>query len=187
MAEPRRSRSSFGPVVLAGLLTAGLAALAATRPWYDVGRGSTLPGMGADLEQTYPAASAVSLVLLAAWGVLLVTRGRVRRVFAAVAVLGGVGLVATAVAAATDRPEGDPALTAWFWVGAVTGVLAVVPAVLAVRLVPGWPEMGSRYDAPAAEAPPRTTGEPMEERELWRSLDEGRDPTDDVAGPERDR
>lgn len=186
MAESARSRS-FGPVVLGGLVTSGLAALAATRPWYDTGRVATLPGMGADLEQTYPAASAVSLVLLAAWGVLLVTRGRVRRLFAALAVLGGLGLVATAVAAAADRPDGDPALTGWFWVGVLAALLAVVPAVLAVRLVPTWPEMGSRYDAPAADTPPRVAGEPMEERELWRSLDEGHDPTDDTTGPERDR
>jgi Tryptophan-associated transmembrane protein (Trp_oprn_chp) len=43
--------------------------------------------------------------------------------------------------------------------------------------VRSWPEMGSRYDAPGrraeAEDPAR-----MEEIDLWRAIDEGRDPTD---------
>ena len=56
----------------------------------------------------------------------------------------------------------------------------MVPAVLAVRLVPGWPEMGSRYDAPGHPTPPRIMSE---QRDLWHALDEGRDPTDTGQGP----
>lgn len=171
------SRSGFGPVALAGVVSAGVAAFAASRPWYDTGVGSSLPGMpGTDTSGTYPAASALSLVLLAAWGVLLVTRRRVRRGFAVLALLGALCLVAAVVAGGLGRPADAP-LTSWFWTCAVVAVVAVVPAALAVRLAPRWPEMGSRYDAPAARGLPARE-EPLEERDLWRSLDAGQDPTD---------
>ena len=154
-----------------------------------------------DAGASYPLASAVSLVLLASWGVLLVTRGRVRRVFAAVALLAAVGLVLTVVSgyvtlpdSANDALDGlrgrageDASFTGWFWTAAVCAVVAVVPAVLALRLVRSWPEMGSRYDAPVgsgtgpggpgAEEDPAAAGVPETELELWHALDEGRDPT----------
>ena len=65
-------------------------------------------------------------------------------------------------------------LTAWYW---VTGVGARCSRLVASAWPPfagpGWPAMGSRYDAPAARAerpaPPT--------QDLWRALDEGRDPT----------
>jgi uncharacterized membrane protein (TIGR02234 family) len=193
MAEPERKsgRRTFGPVVLLGLATAAMAAVASAKPWI----GSTSGGGDASLTALdagtrYPLASAVSLVLLASWGVLLVTRGRVRRVFAVVALVAAVGLVVCVVAAHTTLPDSaassfdqlmgrsqDQGFTGWFWTAAVSSVLAVVPAALAVRLVPTWPEMGSRYDAPATReqaAEPEPTGE----QDLWKALDEGRDPTD---------
>ena len=70
--------SSFGPVVLLGLVSAALAAVASAKPWLGTGSsaGSSDAAMTAlDTGTRYPLASAVSLVLLAAWGVLLVTRG----------------------------------------------------------------------------------------------------------------
>jgi uncharacterized membrane protein (TIGR02234 family) len=71
----------------------------------------------------------------------------------------------------------DQGFTGWFWTAAICSVLALVPALLAVRLVPSWPEMGSRYDAPGAQAPVNEP-EPTREQDLWKALDEGRDPTD---------
>ena len=47
------------------------------------------------------------------------------------------------------------------------------PPLAAVRLVPSWPEMGSRYDAPGSTPPPREETS----LDLWRALDHGRDPT----------
>jgi hypothetical protein len=55
----------------------------------------------------------------------------------------------------------------------------VLTTAAAVRLVPGWPEMGRRYDAPA-DAAPQLAEQPPEEQEnldLWKAMDEGRDPT----------
>jgi uncharacterized membrane protein (TIGR02234 family) len=199
MAESQRR--TFGPVVLLGLVTAGLAAVASAKPW--VGSGGSTSSSDAQLTTLdagtrFPLASAVSLVLLAAWGVLLVTRGRVRRTFAVVALLAAVGLVASVVAAYVTLPDSaadsyqelmgrsqDQGYTGWFWTAAVAALLALVPAFLAVRLVGTWPEMGSRYDAPgtreaAREAAGDEVREPESTREqdIWKALDEGRDPTD---------
>ncbi len=194
MAEdsaPSRRRS-FGPVVLLGLATSGLAAVAAAKPWVGSGGGS---GDGAitalDAGTRYPLASAVSLVLLAAWGVLLVTRGAVRRVFAWIAAVAAVGLVAAVVTAYFTLPDSardsyaqlmgrggqEQGFTGWYWTTAACAVLALAPTLLAVRLVPSWPEMGSRYDAPGTREQP-TEEQPTREQDLWQALDEGRDPTD---------
>jgi uncharacterized membrane protein (TIGR02234 family) len=92
--------------------------------------------------------------------------------------------------AAADVAEqlGFPALvdrlpiapTAWFWVGLVASVVAAAAALAAMKLAPTWPEMGSRYDAPATHET-ASSDTPPEERtslDLWKSMDEGDDPTD---------
>ncbi|MET0997422.1 MAG: Trp biosynthesis-associated membrane protein [Marmoricola sp.] len=195
MAEPASGRRTFGPVVLLGLASAALAAVASAKPWLggDSPGGSTDASMTAlDTGTSYPLASALSLVLLAAWGVLLVTRGRARRVFAVLAAVAALGLVAAVVAGWATLPGStgdsyeelmgrgsqDEGFTGWFWTAAVCSVVALVPAALAVRLAGTWPEMGSRYDAPGAPAPAREQSSADPDRELWHALDEGRDPTD---------
>jgi uncharacterized membrane protein (TIGR02234 family) len=200
----RDRRRTFGPVVLLGLATSALAAVASAKPWMDStsARGDGDTAMAAvETGTSYPVASATSLVLLAAWGVLLVTRGVVRRVFALVALVAALALVVAVVAGYLTLPETardsydelmgrgtrDPGYTGWFWTAAFAAVVAVVPAVLATRLVRDWPEMGSRYDAPGSSRQSGTVAEP--DRDLWTALDEGRDPTDtrpqDGASPSR--
>ena len=135
--------------------------------------------------------TAVALALLAAWGVLLVTRGRLRRVVAVLAALLSLGLVAAVVLGVGSAQDGVRAsiegfgvdcqeldLGSWFWVAVVALPFAVVPAVAAVLLVPTWPEMGRKYDAPAsAPAAPAAAPEERENLDLWKDMDEGRDPT----------
>ena len=186
MAEPRRT---FAPVVLAGLASAGLAAVAGNRAWVEwtgrsEGQGSVLTITGDD-SATVPLGGALALVLLACWGVVLVTRGVVRRLVAGAAVVTSVGMVTTAVLgyrSATHGLRDDLAgrgvdlttgSTAWYWVFLACAVGAVVATLAAVRLAPSWPEMGSRYDAPGAAPPPRDETS----LDLWRALDDGRDPT----------
>jgi hypothetical protein len=67
-------------------------------------------------------------------------------------------------------------------VAAVAGAVSLAAAVAAVRFAPTWPEMGSRYDAPGEG--PQEEAEPADRSslELWRLMDEGRDPTTG-AGP----
>ncbi len=193
------SRRSFAPTVLAGLATAGLAAVASNQQWATAtpaeqdAAASTLLVRPPDGAQA-PLALALSLVLLAAWGVLLVTRRVVRRAVAVLALLAAVGTVVTVVLGRgivrdSYREEFEalglaaPAVdfSAWYWVALVASVLAVVPAVVAVRAVGGWPEMGSRYDAPGdqpgAAAAATADAEETSSLDLWKAIDEGRDPT----------
>jgi len=202
MAEGRRW---FGPVVAAGLASAALAAVAGHQPWAH----GTAPGGLGELSATVeagraPAASALSLVVLACWGVLLVTRGVVRRAVSVLAVLAALGLAATVVVGLGSAPDNvrsayhdlgvshpDVGLAGWWWAAAVATVPTLLTTLAAVRLVPGWPEMGRRYDAPgdpsrpasshlggaAPSAVPEKAPEEQENLDLWKAMDEGRDPT----------
>jgi uncharacterized membrane protein (TIGR02234 family) len=151
----------------------------------------------------FPLAGALGLVALACWGVLLVTRGVVRRVVAALAALAALGVLAVVVIggflqvddAAADLSTrlgassfSDLPLerTGWFWVALVAALAGALAGGAAVRFVGGWPEMGTRYDAPTGGAGPAPGGgagpskEPEEQSnlDLWKSLDEGTDPTE---------
>ena len=102
------------------------------------------------------------------WGVVLVTRGRVRRVVAVLGLLGrprragrprvvGWSPVPDAVRdeyAPLGVDGRRPSSPRWYAVALVAAAACcVVATALAVRWCPAWPEMGSRYDAPGAERP----------------------------------
>lgn len=186
MAEPVPRRLWVAAVAIGA---AAVVAYAATRSWFDVAAGvaARLPvPVGLPAPQS-PLAAALSLAALVSWGLVLVTRGSVRRLVAVfTAVLAVAVLAATAVASRsvpeqlTDlaRDSGvaggivtEP--TGWFWAAVVAAVVAAVTAVATVPLVARWPEMGTRYDR-AEAAPHDSIGDG---RDLWRALDEGHDPT----------
>jgi uncharacterized membrane protein (TIGR02234 family) len=202
VAAGTRSRG-FGPVLLAGLAGGGLATLGASRVWfaYDGGSGAPLVVGVSDAGGQAPLAVSLGLVCLAAWGALLVTRGRVRTTLAVLAALAAAGLLAawawawrtvpddlTEAATAQGVTQTDSHPTAWYVLSGIGGLVALVAAVLAVPRATSWPAMGRRYDAPRGTAP-RPTGasadaaaDPSAESEqssldLWRALDEGHDPT----------
>lgn len=189
-------RGTFAPVVGLGLGAGILAAVAGARTWatgFDAAPRALTPLPEVSDAGTMPLANTLALVALACWGVVLVTRGRVRRAVAALALVAAAGLVATVVVGFTsvqDRVaeamrEGGAAgdtlgteLTGWYWAAAVAAVLLLATTLLAVAWSPGWPEMGSRYDAPGGDSPDRDA--PPGQRsslDLWKSMDEGRDPT----------
>jgi uncharacterized membrane protein (TIGR02234 family) len=197
--EARRRRGTFGPVTLLGLVAGTAAAVAGNKTW-AVGDDSRTTSAGAALSSQLalavdagrmPVCTALALVVLACWGVVLVTRGRVRRVVAAVGALAAVGTLASVVigwSAVQDSVRTNLAEvgidhasvshTAWFWTAAVASVLCVLASGAAVLLAPTWPEMGSRYDAPGAQEPaPVVEPEEQSSLDLWRAMDEGRDPT----------
>ncbi|GAB2879067.1 Trp biosynthesis-associated membrane protein [Nocardioides pacificus] len=200
MGEASPSRRTFGPVVLLGLATGTLAAVASGKTWAEVTDSQRAGMVGTGLLQEggqMPLASALSLVVLAAWGVLLVTRRRTRRVVAVIALLASVGVLATVVAGWWQVPDSlrksyaevgitqvDVSFTGWYAAAAVAAVLSTLATLLALRWLGGWPEMGSRYDAPgssrgASQAEPALA--PPQERsslDLWKAMDEGQDPTD---------
>jgi uncharacterized membrane protein (TIGR02234 family) len=200
--QPDRRRRTFGPVVLLGVASAGLAAVAGTKPWVTGESGGVdLDSSGAmssvlslDSVAESPLAAALSLVLLACWGVLLVTRGRFRRAVTVLALVTALGLVAATVEAFFHLPDAlaeallevsgvdtaSTSLTAWYPVALVAALAGVVASLAAVRLVGSWPEMGTRYDAPAgaqAADTPASEELPSENIDIWKALDEGRDPT----------
>lgn len=196
VAEVAEPRKTFGPVVLLGLASAGLAAVAGTKAWVDSSgsSSSTSGAMASTLEITAPGemplAAALSLVLLACWGVVLVTRRRVRRAVAGLGAVTALGLLVTTIVAAVTLPgsfrdamkdalgnvEIDSSFTAWYAAALVGAVGSVVATLAAIRFTPGWPEMGARYDAPTGDGPAQA--EPEGNIELWKALDEGHDPTE---------
>lgn len=192
--EPASGRRSFGPVVLAGLAGSGLAALGTTRVWFEpVTRdplGTVSNPLLVEVQASggqVPLATSLALVCLAGWGVLLVTRGRVRRAAALLGLAAAVTLLGAWAWSWRSVPEAlrqdgerlgivgtDGTPTGWLWLSGAGALLALLAFAAAVRLAPGWPEMGRRYDSPT----PPSSGDDAGNLDLWRALSEGRDPTE---------
>ena len=195
MAEPDGGTFGAGRWPL-GLSSAAVAAVAWPAP--SRGRRRRTAGGGSRAgghrwrDRPVPLATALALVVLACWGVVLVTRGRVRRAVAVLGALAAVGRAwprscrgwcagarrcATAGRRRRCRDAVRSTLTGWCWVA--PGRRASCPRW--PRVARGacwsarWPEMGSRYDAPAG----RAGGTPAEDRphlDLWKALDQGQRP-----------
>lgn len=193
MGLPGSRRGGFGPVVLTGVVAAGACALLASQSWVATPGTSLQRYPGDPLTATGEASlvGALALVALASWGVLLVTRGRVRRVMAAWVLLVSAGVVAAVVRSMVTLPGDvetalrvagvtDPAASLqWAYALPALGAagLLLAAAGFALRWVPRWPEMGSRYDAPRASRFSSSTTGTDTGTDVWRQLDEGRDPT----------
>lgn len=187
-------RRTFGPTLLVGLGSAVLVAVAGDRAWAVApeaqGVGGEVAAVAAAVgEAKAPLATALALVVLAAWGVLLVARGRFRRAVAWFGLVAAIGLMAAVIAAFLAAPEAvadayapygltdvEVDRTAWCWVALAGALGALGAAAVAVREVGGWPQMGTRYDAPGEPAADDATGE-RGNLDLWRAMDEGHDPT----------
>ena len=184
-------RATLVRVVGVGAAGSALAAVAAGQGWVTASVSEpatrTATAQGSDVA---PLALPLALVALAAWGSVLVLRGVSRR---AVAVLGLLAAAGSAVATVAGLGSGDSAArhvlgattgvsvstSTWPFVALAGAVLAAVAFGVAAARAGSWPTMSRRYDAPTAgqdtrPAAPEGTGD---ERELWRALDEGRDPT----------
>ena len=154
-------------VLLAGIVAAGLAALAASREWTSTtatgpaGLTTTTGQTGTDLASwALPCALAGGAAFLA----MLATGNRARRVLGVVAALAG---LAAALAGALHLGAG-----AWPITLAATGlVLAAAGAATTVR-AGQWPDSGTRYEAEPAG------GDIAEDpKALWNALDSGQDPS----------
>ena len=134
-------------------------------------------------------------MVLACWGVLLVTRGRVRRAVAGLAVVAALGLLvatvdgrlqparlarATQVEAARGTMHGRArSFTGWYAAALVAARRSAWsrPWPQSAWCRP-WPEMGTQVRRPRRRA--RRDGArraPTENIDIWKALDEGRDPT----------
>jgi uncharacterized membrane protein (TIGR02234 family) len=190
-----RTVRGFAGTVLLGLAGAVLATVAGSRDWATATGSSTGVRVSGTVSgsTSAPLALALGFVCLAAWGVILVLRGRLRRAVAVVGAVASAGALAS-VLTAWNRAQHDAvravvakgatgdsfssSLTGWFFACAVGAVIALVAFALAVPAAPHWPAMGSRYDAPAARR--ESAQVPADERtpqDMWRALDRGHDPT----------
>lgn len=192
------ARRLYGPVVLALLAVGGLAFLGATRVWAKatVEADGLLPDdVSVTGRDVTPAAAALALVVVASSLAVLAASVRVRRVVGVLVVVVSVlacVLVLTADVtgnAFTQAVEESTAYTgtnepdvvaesAWRLVTAGAFVLAAVLGAVIAALAGRWPTMGRRYDAPAAHGPgDEVVAEDASPADLWKALDEGRDPT----------
>lgn len=192
MAEPR-TRCNFGPVVLAGVGTAGLTAVAASRTWLTASGDAAGVKVSTSItgSDAAPLALALALVALASWGVVLVSRLRTRRIAIVLGFLAALGVLAVVIAMGPDAHDtaardllnkgaasvGTLSRRPWFWLTGLGALAQVAALVAAFRSAPTWPEMSSRYDAPTARAEEIERPEDLGDLELWKALDEGRDPT----------
>lgn len=175
---------AFGGLLLGG----GLALVAATRPWSRAVAGD------AEVEFTGAAvsgglASALSLVLLAGTLLAATLRRRGRRVLAAL--LAAAAAATAVLGLVRPEPSGDAVLTelrrvtltdssaltgtAWPWVYAGAGLVALAGALTLGLRAGRWPQRGDRFRrAPAA-------GPDADPAAVWAALDAGLDPTLDNA------
>ena len=178
------ARRTFGPTVLLGIAGAALATAGANQPWAEAStRSPALRTVTADGTDVAAGVLPLALVALAAWGTVLVLRRRARRLVSVVGLLAAGGAAAVALTAAPTAPDvalsllgagsADQATqdaTAWPFVTAGGALAAAAAFVVALLHAGRWPELSSRYDAPG------DTG-PADSQDLWKALDEGRDPT----------
>ena len=189
MAERRRT---LVPTLAVGVPAAALTALGSTRGLMTLSPESgTSPALPSSLALTLdggqlPLATTLSMVVLAAWGVVLVTRRRVRFAVAVLGALAAVGVLATVVAGWWLVPDAlrddaaavgvsglETAPTVWYWLTLAAALVSAAASGAAVAFVRRWPEMGTKYDRPTG--PPAE--HPDDDLALWKALDEGRDPT----------
>lgn len=203
-AVPARGASGRGyaAALLVGLLSAAAATAGVTRPWYEASATSRfLPELeatatGVDLA---PLAGAVGVVLLASFGAVIATRGWLRRGVGVLIVAGAVVvLVAVVDPSGAERVlrAGLSArgwsgggyvttVTPWRWLSLLGAVGCIGAGAAVAWFGAQWPTMGQRYDAPdpvgdSAAGADDLGAEPagsVPTEELWRALDNGRDPT----------
>jgi uncharacterized membrane protein (TIGR02234 family) len=187
-----RSHLGLGPTVGAGLAAATICLVASTKPWLEIGNasGEVSSAVLNGVTEAPPLASSLSLVLVASWGALLVTRGRFRRMVAMLAVVAAVGLAVVVIRFATggaDDARGtladlgagqaDISVSAWCWAALAAAIGSTLVSSLAVKIAPSWPEMSRRYDAPERNVSDDGVTDMTSTIDVWKALDKGKDPT----------
>lgn len=198
------SRRAYGATLVVGLLSAVATTTAVSRPWYEASATvKNLPRLEAAASGTdlVPVAGALGVVLVASFGAVVATRGWLRRGLGLLIVLGAaVVLVSTARLSTTDEvlraglsARGwsggayDTSATPWRLLVLVGSAGCLAAGAAVARFGAQWPTMGQRYDAPAPAADSLAPSEgsaveadrSLTQEQLWRALDQGRDPTQD--------
>lgn len=195
--SPLGGRVRYGPTLAVGLAAAAAATVAVSRPWVEASvhqRGAPTLEASASGADIVPLAGALGVVVLAAFGAVVATRGLVRRALGVLIMVAAASIVAATLTMGAAEPPLEAGLSArgwsggsysttdqpWRWVALAAALLCVAAGAAVAAYGPGWATMGSRYDAPTTDAGPRqpTRGaEEMSEGDVWREIDHGRDPT----------
>ncbi|HYJ67125.1 MAG TPA: Trp biosynthesis-associated membrane protein [Nocardioidaceae bacterium] len=188
--------------LVGGLAAGGLALLGVSRPWATVDivaagvPRSTIETAG---TSAVPWVGALTLVVLTGALAIIPTGPAARRVVGALVLLAAMGAaVGTLLAgpAIDDALAGDLAQSPasggvddqamvdaadhppWRWLTLGASVAGVAVGLLVVAHGHRWPTMGSRYDAPTrAGGADDTASKGSDDADLWKAMDEGRDPT----------
>jgi uncharacterized membrane protein (TIGR02234 family) len=198
--DQARPRVRYGPTLVIGLAGAVAVMVGVAKPWVTAtARQTGLPQIevsvsGADLA---PLAGALGVVVLAAFGAVIATRGWVRRCLGGLIVVASLVVLVSAIHPPGATGALEDALSAKGWSGgdydsgtawwrwlALVGSVATTLAGVAISLYGArWATMGAAYDAPGT-AQDTVPAKPHDaasasEADVWREIDEGRDPTDD--------
>jgi uncharacterized membrane protein (TIGR02234 family) len=191
--DPRRRL--YGPTLLLGLLGAVGVAVGASRPW--AAATSTQPGLpaihasasGTDLA---PIAGALGWALLAGFGAVIATRGRLRRALGAAILLASVVVLVAVLVPGGSTDVLRSGLSArgwsgggytrstepWRWLVLASALATAIAGAATAWYGNRWAVMGSRYDAPDEARPVEVSpAEELTETQVWRAIDQGRDPT----------
>ncbi|MBO2449780.1 Trp biosynthesis-associated membrane protein [Actinomadura barringtoniae] len=181
---------------LAALLCAagaGLTLLAAARPWATVKAKESITPFSQDLtgHALGGTPSALAWAGLAGLAALFATSGRLRAAVGVLIALFGAGIGYASVVAVRHshivtvagdksallriaaRPE--VATGPWWAVSLAGGVLMAAAGVIVVLRGARWPGMSARYERRPAK---KAVGPGDDPSKLWKSLDQGEDPTD---------
>jgi uncharacterized membrane protein (TIGR02234 family) len=141
-------------------------------------------------------AGALGVVVLASFGAVIATRGRMRRALGALIVVSSAVIAYSTLWPPSGLDQVEAGLSALGWAGGTYDVatrpwrwLTLAAASLSLAAGAGvlarghqWATMGSRYDAPASQAGRAdVTGGAdrgdLTEADVWHEIDHGRDPT----------
>jgi uncharacterized membrane protein (TIGR02234 family) len=184
-----RGRASALAMLLAG---GALALVASAQPWWRaIGPGISVGFTGS--EATGGLSQALAVVVLAGTLLILVLRAPGRRIIGGLLIAAGAGV--TALGTLRIRPGADAVRTqvrevsladqfaligsAWPWVYAAAGLLALAGATSVIVNAPRWRATAARFERGPSTGPSAVAADPAD---VWRALDEGLDPTLDAAG-----
>ncbi|WP_433324908.1 Trp biosynthesis-associated membrane protein [Spirillospora sp. CA-294931] len=192
---PARERGLTALLCAAG---AGLALLAAGRPWATVRAGDAITPFAQELtgRDLGGVAGALGWAGLAGLAALFATSGRVRSAVGVLLALFGVGIAYTSASSVRQEHVVSTAgeesalirlardtstdVSLWWTVSLAGGVLLAAAGLVTVLRGARWPGMSARYERARGAAVPagRSRTAPDDDpSSLWKSLDQGDDPT----------
>jgi len=186
------SSRGYALTLVLGLAASGAVAVGSTKPWFRAtATVEGMPRLVAEVPGTeiVPAAGALGLAALAAFGAVVATRGWARTAVGVVIVAAMLYVAASAFFPGTTSGAvedglagvgwsgGDYAVQSvwWRWLVAGCAILGAVCGAIVVRFARIWATMGERYRAPTEHK----TVEAVTEADVWRAIDRGDDPTID--------